>query len=277
MLTIVEKSRKRGRDKIAEAPTEDALTSPPLVWRILESGVLGVEAPVKVEGEGGALRSLWYDPLQDRLVCPHGWGSQMVCSFNADPSKRPTWATCNCPTATGLAPCKASLARLPFFERAAATRPPSYLSVLEMGQKVMLENGLTAWQLPGVYDANGGAVFHARGDSVTVLRCVHGNSTVNLRKDRKEAPLGFQAERAGAVLRALARVRALAPAASATTRRLLLAWVLSFRRAREAAAQAARTRRSVAQRIQCGCKPQFPPRRVQQRRVCAPVERRGAR
>ena len=120
----------------------------------------------------------------------------------------------------------------------------------------MLENGLTAWQLPGVYDASGGAVFHARGDSVNVLRCAHGNSTVNLRKDRKEAPLGFQAERAGAVLRVLARVRALAPAASATTRRLLLAWVLSFRRAREAAAQAARTRRSVAQRIQCACKPQ---------------------
>ena len=140
MLTITEKSRKRGHDRIDEESPAEALAPTPLVWRILESGVLAVEAPVKVEGEGGTTRTLWYDPLQGRLVCPHGWGSQMVCSFNADPAKRPSWAKCDCPTATGLSPCKASLARLPFFERAAATRPPSYISILETGQKVKLEN-----------------------------------------------------------------------------------------------------------------------------------------
>ena len=53
MLTNVEKSRKRGRDRLeAETPLE-ALASAPLVWRILESGILGVEAPVKVEGKDG--------------------------------------------------------------------------------------------------------------------------------------------------------------------------------------------------------------------------------
>ena len=81
--------------------------------------------------------------------------------------------------------------------------------------------------------------------------------------------MGFKAERAGAVLRVLVRVRALAPDASAATRRVLLSYVFSLQRAREAAQQAARTRRSVAQRVQCSCHPVFPPRRVLQRRVCA--------
>ena len=229
-------------------------------WRVLESGVLAVQTPLKVSSvKTGECRAIWFDPQKRRLVCPHGWGQYHLSCWNgprADAFPKPVWTTCDCGSATGVCARK----RLKTEAAAAATPPSYYETLVAMHGTTELRGGLCGARVPGVQGADGGAFYMVRGDAPSVLRCRHGHTTNTLSAQARER----RRWAAGLVLTALfgrrVAVRALrggaAPPAAATTThgtaralvRLLVAW--------HATREARRARRGAVV-VACGCAPVY--------------------
>ena len=227
-------------------------------WRVLESGVLAVQTPLKVSSvKTGECRAIWFDPQKRRLVCPHGWGQYHLSCWNgprADAFPKPVWTTCDCGSATGVCARK----RLKTEAAAAATPPSYYETLVAMHGTTELRGGLCGARVPGVQGADGGAFYMVKGDVAHVLRCRHGHTTNTLAAQARER----RRRAAGLVLAALFGRRVAAKALGkggavpvATTAHGTAKALVGLLAALHATREARRARRGGA--VACGCAPVF--------------------
>ena len=251
MVLLLERKRKRSQflEDSHTPPTSDADTDDK--WVVLESGALAVQTSLNVVGIHGALRPIYFDHHQQRLVCKHGWAAAKVCAFVANPSQRPQWTSCDCTSACGLSCAKTA----PHVVAAAAQTPPSYYDILQRMPAVPLASGLKGYRLPGVFDKLGRPVFRVLGDPLAVLRCQHGNSTTQLRSDRAQ-----DKHDAAHLITVCMKLRLYAPEKAAAAIRTLVV----LRTLHVEAARRQRARQGKINRIHCSCTPVFPPRHVLQ-------------